>query len=102
MPVRVEPWGPTWPKATVLVVDDDREVLDIVAMYLRSEGFEVIEIQNAAEAVNVCAESQSIDLVLSDYKMPGMNGMELGKTRREVRPDLPTLFMSGNCEAEDR
>jgi CheY-like chemotaxis protein len=89
-------------KATILVVDDERDLLSMVARFLGNAGYNIIEAENPHEALSICSRLESgVDLLLSDYRMPGMNGMQLGTTVRTVRPNLPMLFMSGNCEAEE-
>ena len=89
-------------KATVLVVDDERDLLNMVARFLSGAGYNIIEVENPEEALSICSRLESgVDILLSDYRMPGMNGMQLGMTLRTIRPNLPMLFMSGNCEAEE-
>jgi CheY-like chemotaxis protein len=84
------------------VVDDERDLLNMVARFLGKAGYAIIEVENPEEALSICSRLESrIDLLLSDYKMPGMSGMQLGMTVRTIRPNLPMLFMSGNCEAEE-
>lgn len=88
-------------KATILVVDDEQDVLRMLGKFLRGEGFEVIEAEDPRDALAMCSTPQpEIDLVLSDYKMPHMSGLDLGLALRTIRPDLPIVFMSGNVEAE--
>jgi CheY-like chemotaxis protein len=90
------------PRATVVVVDDERDLLTMVGRFLSNAGYDIIEVENPEEALSICSRLESrIDLLLSDYRMPGMSGMQLGMTVRTVRPNLPMLFMSGNCEAEE-
>jgi DNA-binding NtrC family response regulator len=89
-------------RATIIVVDDERDLLNMVARFLSNAGYNVIEVENPEEALSICSRLDSrVDLLLSDYRMPGMSGMQLGMTLRTVRPNLPMLFMSGNCEAEE-
>lgn len=83
------------PTQRILVVDDDLDVLSIVAEILRSFGYEVIEANGPEEAIQAAENDQPIDLLLTDVRMPGMNGHYLARLLRQRRPDLKVLFMTG-------
>jgi CheY-like chemotaxis protein len=88
---------------TILVVDDEEDLLRMVSRFLRNEGYQVVEAHNPAQAIAICADAgRTLALLLSDYGMPGMNGLELGKAIRDIRPDLPMMFMSGNAAGEEK
>jgi response regulator RpfG family c-di-GMP phosphodiesterase len=78
----------------LLIVDDEKSICDIVGQYLRMKGYAVTCVGSAEEAVEVIRQS-SIDLVLSDIKMPGMSGVELLKWVREYSQSLPVLMTTG-------
>jgi CheY-like chemotaxis protein len=81
---------------TVLVVEDDPLVLSIAVEGLRLAGYEVHSAASAAEALTILKRMITIDLLFSDIVMPnGMNGVELAREARRLRPDLPVLFSSG-------
>jgi PAS domain S-box-containing protein len=81
---------------TILVVEDEEEVLPLIAGALRSYGYRVLEAANGPEAIDVAAQERgSIDLLLSDVVMPGMNGRELSERLLLSRPTLKVLFTSG-------
>lgn len=81
---------------TILLVEDEREVREIAARALRSHGFHVLVAENAAEAMKAAAEyQQTIDLLVSDVMMPGMNGFQLAEQLAQVRPTMRVLFASG-------
>jgi two-component system, cell cycle sensor histidine kinase and response regulator CckA len=81
---------------TILVVEDEEEVLPLIADALRSYGYVVLEAASGPEAIDVAAQEQgSIDLLLSDVVMPGMNGRELSERLLLSRPTLKVLFTSG-------
>jgi CheY-like chemotaxis protein len=83
--------------ATVLVVDDDIRLLDVTAAMLHAEGYRVLKAAGPQEALRVFEQTPTeIDLLLSDVRMPGMTGPELGTRLRCVRPDLPVIFMTGD------
>jgi CheY-like chemotaxis protein len=84
----------------VLLVDDE----DVVASFLRERlqgwGLEVTALTSALEARDAFARAPlSYDVVLTDYAMPRMNGLELARTLRAVRPALPMIMYSGYVES---
>ncbi len=86
---------------TVLVVDDDLAVLEVASKVLTRGGFEVIQAHGAREALAVAeAEEVHVSLLLTDVVMPGMSGRELSDRFRELRPEVPILFMSAYTEDE--
>jgi PAS domain S-box-containing protein len=81
---------------TVLVVEDQAVVRRYAAAALRTFGYEVIEAENAEEALRVCErESERINLVLTDVVMPGLSGRELADHLKKRRPGIKVMFMSG-------
>jgi len=86
---------------TVLVVDDEEDVRQLLAEVLRLGSYRVLEARNPEQAVKVVqAHSGSLGLLITDIVMPGSSGMELADTLRETRPDLKVLFMSGYAERQ--
>jgi two-component system cell cycle sensor histidine kinase/response regulator CckA len=81
---------------TLLVVEDQPEVLHLAMAVLRDKGYRVIEASTAEQALALAAGySAGIDLLLTDVVMPGMNGPELARRILEIRPSLRILYMSG-------
>jgi PAS domain S-box-containing protein len=81
---------------TILLVEDEEEVRPLIADALRSYGYRVIEAANGAEALDlVDREDGTIDMLLSDVVMPGMNGRELSERILAERPTIKVLFTSG-------
>jgi PAS domain S-box-containing protein len=81
---------------TVLVVEDDHEVLGIALEMLRGLNYSVLVARDAAEALDVLRGPARVDLLFSDVVMPrGMHGAELARLARSLRPDLPVLLTSG-------
>ena len=82
------------------MVDDDPRILSIVAMMLTARGYRVVESAAPADAIEIFEKrSSEIDMLLSDVAMPGMSGLELNARLRELKPDLPALFMTGYAAA---
>ena len=81
--------------ATVLIVDDDPFLLDIVAEQISLFGYQPILASSGKEAIQLAPKQTQIDLLLTDVIMPTMNGGELQKKLRKMRPRVKVLFMSG-------
>lgn len=94
--------GPIPPGATiVLLVDDEPAVRNLFALALSREGYHIIEAGNGAEALQVAAQLDNIDLVVTDIVMPVMKGPELAARLRERFPTLPFVFVSGYLVSDD-
>jgi CheY-like chemotaxis protein len=85
----------TIPTATILVVDDDALInigtVDMVA----DLGYRTLEAYSGREALDILANDNSIGVLITDYSMPGMNGLELAGKARELRPDLHVVLATG-------
>jgi two-component system cell cycle sensor histidine kinase/response regulator CckA len=80
---------------TVLVVDDERNVVSFVSEMLLLRGFTVLRAERPREALEAAAEFKGrLDLLLSDVVMPAMNGRELAGRVARLRPETRVLFMS--------
>lgn len=86
----------TSPKATILLVDDDQMVLKMLKTYLESQNYLVICASSGREALNLIEQQQSpIDLLITDIRMPEMDGVQLMAAVRQILPALPMLLMTG-------
>jgi PAS domain S-box-containing protein len=83
---------------TILLVDDDRDVRDITAIFLREAGYVVREASSAIEAREVLAAGP-VRLALVDYAMPIMSGYEFVRLARSIQPNLPVVYLTGAAEA---
>ena len=80
----------------ILITDDNEEDRLRFRRYLESDGFEVLEAAGGLEAMTLVERAETrIDLVISDVRMPYVNGCDLSKKINAVRPDLKVLFISG-------
>jgi len=84
---------------TILVVEDEKMVRELVRSVLESHGYKVLEAPNGEAALELCQrQSDTIHLLLSDMVMPGLSGPELAKRLKESRTDMKVLYMSGYTE----
>jgi PAS domain S-box-containing protein len=84
------------PDGTVLVVDDEEDLLEVAITYLEEMGFTALQAINGASALEVLARRGDIAMMVTDIVMPGgMNGVELAKKALELRPDLKIIYSSG-------
>lgn len=91
-----EDTGDTSGSETILIVEDDANVRELVYKILIKKGYHVLEAQNAGEAIIICEKQVSpIHLLITDVVMPLMRGDELAMRLKKIRPELKTLFMSG-------
>jgi CheY-like chemotaxis protein len=81
-------------KFRILCVDDEETPLVLRKLLLQKAGYEVITARTAEEALRV-ASSSPVDLVLSDYLMPGISGTELAQEFKRRHPKLPFVLFSG-------
>lgn len=83
----------------ILVVDDNAEILETIAVQLTNLGYKVIVAPDGAAALDILSSVGDIDLLLTDVVMPGgMNGSQLAVEARRLRPGLKVLFTSGYFE----
>jgi CheY-like chemotaxis protein len=85
---------------TILVVDDDPALLEVVARVLEEPGYTVITVKNGYEAVATLAD-RHVDLMITDIRMPGLNGLELARQAKLLRPNLHIMYMSGYFSGGD-
>ena len=86
-------------KGTLLVVDDEDAVRKTMKRILESAGYRVLEASGGENALRICAaHGDAIDLLVTDLRMPKMDGRELTCRAREIRPGLRVLLVSGLLE----
>ncbi len=84
---------------TILVVDDEPAICELVADMLRQLGYSVVTAPCASEAIKlVMARDRKFDLILTDMLMPGMNGRELVQSLAGLDPGIKVLYMSGHTD----
>jgi signal transduction histidine kinase/CheY-like chemotaxis protein len=81
---------------TILLVEDEPQVAELVTRALRKHGYTVLRASRGAEALEILRTVDTrVDLLLTDIVMPGMNGRELADRVKTMRPGIPVLYMSG-------
>jgi CheY-like chemotaxis protein len=81
--------------ANILLVDDNGHVREITAMLLRDRGYNVIEASNGNAALAALDANPAIDLLIVDFTMPGMSGVDLLEQARIKRPEIRAVFITG-------
>jgi DNA-binding NtrC family response regulator len=87
----------------ILIVDDEVMLLDSIQIGLQNRGYRVMTAYSAEQALEYLILNRAglqIDLVVTDYLMPGMNGMEFLTILRKLYPHLPVLFMTAYAETK--
>ena len=84
-------------KAMILCIDDDGAGLEACKELLEISRYEVLTAQSGEQGLGLFV-SRPIDAVVVDYQMPGMNGDQVARQMRRVKPDVPILMLSGYSE----
>ncbi len=99
-PVAPSETGNAWTQSageTVLVVEDEPSLREMILMILGRYGFQLVEAASAAEAMDiVSADPSAVDLVVTDVMLRGEGGHEMSESMQAVKPGLRTLFISGH------
>ena len=88
------------PDINILVVDDEKEIADLVEIYLVSDGYKVFKAQDAEEGLRILDEEE-IHLVLLDIMMPGMDGIQMCRKIRE-KSNIPIIMLSAKSSDLDK
>ena len=88
------------PRNTILIVDDEENILSLMAETLRLVGFATETASRGADAVSK-VRTEKIDLVLLDINMPVMDGFEVLERIHQIKPELPVIMLSARQEKSD-
>lgn len=88
-------------KQKLLIIDDDRTILDALEMVLKAEGYDVVSAPSGEAGLKVFSD-MSNDLVLLDWQLPGIQGREVLQKIREQSPHLPVIMMTAYGTSEMR
>ena len=84
----------------ILLVDDEPAILTVLELLLNKFGYIVVLKSNAESALFLIREGVNVDLVITDYRMPGMNGFEFVRELRRILPSVPVLMLTGDITVE--
>ena len=92
------------PKKVILCVDDNEQALSVRTFLLETRGYRVLSAMTAQEALDILERTVpgTLDLLIADLLMPGMDGNELVRRAKQMHPMLPALIVSGSVAAYDR
>jgi CheY-like chemotaxis protein len=83
-------------RASVLLVEDEHLICEMVAEALAEQGFAVRAVSNAGDALGHLQSGSPVDILFTDINLPGsMDGAALAQRARELQPDLPVMYTSG-------
>ena len=87
-------------ESKILVVDDEKEIKDLIEIYLKNEGYTVLKADNGEEALDILSKEE-VQLIILDIMMPKMDGMEVCRRVREYL-NIPILMLSAKSEDMDK
>ncbi|ABS22113.1 response regulator transcription factor [Bacillus cytotoxicus] len=85
----------------ILIIDDDKEIVELLAVYLRNEGYDIYKAYDGDEALQMLSMYE-IDLMILDIMMPKRNGLEVCQQVREHNNTVPILMLSAKAEDMDK
>lgn len=85
--------------ARVLIVDDDQNIREFLDIMLTKEGYDVTAVDNATKAINLC-QNNNFDLVITDLKMPKIDGIEFLKTIKDQHPEIIVILITAYASGE--
>jgi CheY-like chemotaxis protein len=89
-------------KTRVLVVDDHEDVREVIVAYLETLGYDVVQASSGRTALDfLLGNAKGVDLLIADYAMPEMSGLELVRAVRAKNPTLPVVMVTGYAETGD-
>jgi two-component system cell cycle sensor histidine kinase/response regulator CckA len=87
----------------IIIIEDEEENREILAIHLRRAGYQVIETMNgkqAKEEMDGCDEQSPVNLIITDIRMPEVNGVEVVDYVNKNFPDIPVIFVTGFADNE--
>lgn len=86
---------------TILVCDDDRDIVDAIEIYLSSEGYQILKSYNGKDAIDII-NRETVHLALLDIMMPQMDGIRTTMSLREAGNPIPIIFLTAKSEDSDK
>lgn len=85
----------------ILVLDDEKEIADLIELYLGKEGYNVFKFYNSKDAID-CIENESLDFAILDVMLEGVNGFEICKMIRDKGLNFPIIMLTAKIEDKDK
>lgn len=85
-------------RPTIMVVDDEAPIREVVRRVLQLAGYEVTEAEGGIQAIEKLSAGAPLDLLLADLDMPDLGGDEMARRIRATRPDLKVLYVTGHID----
>ena len=85
----------------ILLVEDDRDLTEVVTLHLQSEGYEAVSVHDGRDGVHAFQQGEW-DMVLLDWMLPGISGMDVLRTIREKNRQIPVLMLTARGEETDK
>ncbi len=85
----------------ILVVDDEKEIADLIEVYLKNENYNILKFYTSEEAIK-CIDNNKIDLAILDIMLQGKNGFEICKYIRNKKLDFPVIMVTAKIEDNDK
>jgi CheY-like chemotaxis protein len=86
----------------IVLVDDDQGVLRALGLVLQTLGHQTVLFTSGVEALSYLSQNSGVDIVVSDLRMPIMDGSEVLRQIRQTHPTIPVVMMSGHATPNDR
>jgi DNA-binding response OmpR family regulator len=87
-------------KSKILVVEDENDVRELLSLHLKREGHEVAQVENGEEALKRIG-AEDFDLLVLDWMLPGVSGLEICKVLRAQKKNVPILMVTARADTSD-
>lgn len=86
----------------ILVADDDKEIVELLSIYLQNEGYDPVKVYNGQEALNTVRSTPDLGLLILDIMMPELDGMQVVKTLRKEDSQIPIIMLTAKTTDMDK
>ena len=86
----------------ILVADDDKEIVELLSIYLQNEGYDPVKVYNGQEALNTVRSNPDLGLLILDIMMPELDGMQVVKTLRKEDSQIPIIMLTAKTTDMDK
>ena len=86
----------------ILVADDDKEIVELLSIYLQNEGYDPVKVYNGQEALNTVRSTPELGLLILDIMMPELDGMQVVKTLRKEDSQIPIIMLTAKTTDMDK